>query len=128
MGQRHKAIAKIKLLRERLDIVATIIVALGTIGGAVLTAGNWIISEVSAQSNERIDRLQDEMQQHQNESSLAIMRLELMNLIQNDPDNEVEIEILGKKYFQSGGNSYMSGIYSKYAKEHGLDTSFIVNK
>ena len=60
---------------------------------------------------------------------LAIMRLELMNLIENNPDNTVEIEMLGKKYFNPpyNGDSYMSTIYSQWANARGLDTSFITH-
>lgn len=107
---------------------ATISAAL-VIGGAVFGAGAWINEQVTGAISAQINDFRQEVKASNDSQDLAIMRLELMNLIENNPDNTVEIEMLGKKYFNPpyNGDSYMSVIYSQWASERGLDTSFITN-
>ena len=62
------------------------------------------------------------------ENKLAIMRLELMNLIQNDPDNVIEIEKYAREYFGDGGNRYMTGMISNWCTEHNVDCGTIILK
>lgn len=126
MTKKEKMSTKFKHLSEHLETIAAVVVAIGTIGGALVAAGNWIISEVSAQSNQRIDRLQSELEKSNDEHNLAIMRLELMNLIQNDPNNVVEIEKVGRKYFSSGGDWYASGYFSRWCATHSCDASIVL--
>lgn len=103
-------------------LVSSALVIIGAITGAV----SWAQSQFTNAISSQIEDFRQEVKTSNESQDLAIMRLELMNLMQNDPNNIVEIEVLGKKYFQAGGNSYMSRLYSDYAKAHGLDTSFIV--
>ena len=111
-----------KRIRKWAGTVGAVLVLLGAVTGAV----SWVSSQFTNAVSAQIEELKAQIEQADEKQNLAIMRLELMNLIENDPDNTIEIEILGKKYFQAGGNSWMSGYYSRYAKAHGLDTSFIV--
>ena len=107
----------------------------GTIGAVVAIVGavsglfGWIQSQFTSAISDQINDFRQEMKASNDSQDLAIMRLELMNLIENNPDNTVEIERLGKKYFNPpyNGDSYMSVIYSEWAKERGLDTSFITH-
>ena len=127
MANKEKISVRLKHLSEHLNTIAAVAVAIGTIGGTLIAAGNWIISEVSAQSNQRIDQLQSEVNAHQREQQLSVTRMELMILLEHDPDNVVEIEMLAKKYFiDLQGDFYMTNIYSSWAKDHGGDTSFVV--
>lgn len=107
----------------------------GTIGAIVAIIGatsglfGWIQSQFTNAISAQINDFRQEVKASNDSQDLAIMRLELMNLIQNSPDNTVEIEMLGKKYFNPpyNGNSYMSVVYSEWAKARGLDTSFITH-
>lgn len=127
MAKKQKISTRFEHFRKHLDAIAAVAVAIGTIGGALVAAGNWIISEVSAQSNQRIDQLQSEVNDHQREQQLSTTRMELMMLLEHDPDNIVEIEMLAKKYFiDLQGDFYMTNLYSSWAKAHGGDTSFVV--
>lgn len=107
----------------------------GTIGaviaiiGALSGAFGWIQSQFTNAISSQINDFRQEVKTSNDSQDLAIMRLELMNLIQNNPDNIVEIEMVGKKYFNPpyNGDSYMSVIYSQWANERGLDTSFITH-
>lgn len=117
---------KFDKLNTKASKIAGFVSAILVIGGALVGAGNWMSGQITGAISAQIDDFRSEVKSSNDSQDLAIMRLELMNLMQNDPDNVVEIEMLGKKYFQNGGNSYMSRLYSDYAREHGLDTSFIV--
>lgn len=107
----------------------------GTIGAAIVIIGavsglfGWIQSQFTNAISTQINDFRQEVKASNDSQDLAIMRLELMNLIENSPDNTVEIEMLGKKYFNPpyNGDSYMSVIYSEWAKARGLDTSFITH-
>lgn len=126
-AQKRKLSAKLESFRKHLDTIVAILVALGTLGGTLAAAGSWIISEVSAQSNQRIDQLQNDMKAQQQKQEQATTRIELMQLMAHDPENVVEIELLARKYFiDLSGDTYMTGVYSSWSKQHGGDTSFVV--
>lgn len=114
-------------MSEKVDKTAGLISSVLVIIGVVTGAIGWVNAQLQDAIAAQVSDLKATVQANDDQQNLAIMRLELMSLIQNDPDNTVEIEMLGKKYFQQGGDSYMSSVYSKYAKEHDLDTSFIVH-
>ena len=107
----------------------------GTVGAIVAIIGatsglfGWIQSQFTNAISAQINEFREEVKASNGSQDLAIMRLELMNLIQNNPDNTVEIEMLGKKYFNPpyNGDSYMSVVYSQWANARGLDTSFITH-
>lgn len=107
----------------------------GTVGAAVVIMGamsgvfGWIQSQFTNAISTQINDFRQEVKASNDSQDLAIMRLELMNLIQNNPDNTVEIEMLGKKYFNPpyNGDTYMSVVYSQWANQRGLDTSFITH-
>ena len=124
-----KLAEKLKKLSDHLAIVVAIITSLTAIGGTGVAACHWVVDTVSAQSNQRIDQLQSDMKQHQRAQEQSITRLELMNLIQNDPHNKVEIERLARHYFLDlDGNSYMSSVYSRWCEQYGGDIGIAVKK
>lgn len=112
---------------KKLQRIASTIGAIIAIIGAISGVFGWIQSQFVNAISAQINDFRQEMKASNDSQDLAIMRLELMNLIQNNPNNTVEIEMLGKKYFNPpyNGDSYMSVIYSEWAKARGLDTSFI---
>ena len=114
-----------KKLQKLSGTIGAIIAILGAMSGVF----GWIQSQFTNAISNQINDFRQEMKASNDSQDLAIMRLELMNLIENNPDNTVEIERLGKKYFNPpyNGDSYMSVVYSEWAKERGLDTSFITN-
>lgn len=127
MVQKQKIAVRFERIRKHLDAIAAVVVAIGTLGGALVAAGNWIISEVSAQSNQRIDQLQQEVNTRQQQQQLSMTRVELMLLIKHDPTNKVEIEKLARHYFLDlNGNAYMSSLYSSWCAEYGGDISVVV--
>lgn len=112
---------------KRLKRISGTIGAIVAIVSAVTGLSAWVSNQFQAAVSAQIQDFREEVEESDKAQALAIMRLELMSLISHDPDNVVEIERLGKKYFQAGGDSWMSSIYSEYARGHNLDTSFIVH-
>lgn len=112
-----------KKLQRASGTIGAIIIIIGAISGVF----GWIQSQFTNAISTQINDFRQEVKTSNDSQDLAIMRLELMNLIQNSPGNTVEIEMLGKKYFNPpyNGDSYMSVVYSEWAKARGLDTSFI---
>lgn len=111
---------------QKVKDAAAFISAVIVIGGALIGAGRWIVKEVNASTNARVDSLEQKIDGNQKENKLSILRLELITLMESDPTNVVEIEKVAKAYFGSGGDWYMTSLYSRYAKEYGADTSFVV--
>lgn len=114
---------------KKLQRIAGTIGAIAMILGAITGVFSWVQAKFTNAISSQIDEFRQEVKEANDSQDLAIMRLELMNLIQNNPDNIVEIEMLGKKYFNPpyNGDSYMSMVYSRWAKARGLDTSFITH-
>lgn len=117
---------KINIPQKAKDIAA-FISAIIVIGGALIGAGQWIVHQINFSVNNRVDALEQKIDDNQKENKLAITRLELMSLIQNEPDNIVEIEKLGRYYFQElSGDRWMSNVYSDWCREHGGDPSIVI--
>ncbi len=119
----HRVVEKIKSL-------SALISALLVIGGFFIVAGQWIVKEVTATTNERIDALESKIDTNQDANELATTRLELMMLLDHDPDNVIEIEKLARKYFNPpmNGNSYMTSVVSTWCEQHGIDCGTIILK
>lgn len=113
-------------MSDRATKVAGLISAIVVIIGAITGVFGWVQSQFTSTISSQIDEFRREVKASNESQDLAIMRLELMQLMETDPDNIVEIEMLGKKYFNAGGNSYMSRLFSEWAKEHGGDPSIVI--
>lgn len=123
----HKEKFKLKNVPQKVKDIAAFISAVLVISTALIGAGHWIVKEVTASTNDRIDALEEKIENNDQESKQAITRLELMSLIQNDPTNVIEIEKLGRYYFTNlGGDRWMSSVYSNWCKEYGGDPSIVV--
>lgn len=107
--------------------IAGTISAILVIGGALFGVGNWINNQVTSAISSQIQDFRQEVKTSDNRQDQAITRLELMNLIQNDPTNVAGIEKLARYYFGDlQGNQYMTGMYSNWCREYGGDPSIAV--
>lgn len=107
--------------------IAGTISAILVIGGALFGVGNWINNQVTSAISNQIQDFRQEVKASDNRQDQAITRLELMNLIQNDPTNVAGIEKLARYYFGDlQGNQYMTGMYSNWCREYGGDPSIAV--
>lgn len=111
---------------ERTIKIASFISAILAIIGAITGAFSWVSGQFANAVSGQISEFREEVKESNDRQDLAIMRLELMNLIQSDPENVVEIERLAKKYFSAGGNSYISKYFSAWTKEYGGDASIVI--
>lgn len=126
MPKRSRTKKLMEKANDNIGKIAGIVSGLVVIIGALTGTIGWLNSQLKDAIATQINEFRQEAKASDDAQNLAIMRLELMNLIQNDPENVVEIEMLGKKYFQSGGNSYVSRYFSSWAKEYGGDASIVV--
>lgn len=106
---------------------AGIIGAVITILGAITATCSWVSNKFASAVSDQISDFRNEVKESNNKQDQQITRLELMNLIQNDPTNVVGIEKLARYYFQElNGNQYMTGVYSRWCQEYGGDPSVVV--
>lgn len=120
----------LKNVPQKVKDIAAFISAVLVIFTALVGAGHWIVKEVTASTNDRIDALEDKIDDNQETTELATTRLELMMLLDHDPDNVIEIEKLARKYFNPplNGNTYMTSVISEWCLEHNIDCGTIILK
>ena len=122
LSKYDKADGKIQRLSKTIGAIVVII-------SATTGACSWAVSQFQAAISTQISELRTEIQSNDKKVEQQITRLELANLIHNQPNNKAEIEKVAKYYFvKLGGDWYMTGLYSSWADEHGGDISFIVTK
>lgn len=101
---------------------------------AFLTACGVIIATVSAvvgqiQENATAS-LRSDIEQLSNDVAsikLDTTRMQLMTLINEDPDNVTDILKVAKYYFKDlHGDWYMSGMFADWAEKHNIDVSHLV--
>lgn len=86
--------------------------------------------EMLKEMDKKLDAMDARIEKGQKEDRQAITRIELITLINHDPDNVVEIEKLARYYFspEVNGNRYMSSVLSKWSKEHNVDFNSLLSK
>lgn len=112
---------------------ATRLGAIATIVGVLVAGGGWLIHQLDnavatrleSQTSEiqtQVKELADEQARTNKQTELQLTRLELLSLMESDPENVVEIEKVARHYFQTlKGNAYMSSMYTKYCKQYNAD-------
>ena len=120
----------LKNVSQKVKDIAAFVSAVLVISTALIGAGHWIVKEVTASTNDRIDDLEAKIDDNQESTELATTRLELMMLLDHDPNNVIEIEKLARKYFNPplNGNTYMTSVISEWCTEHGIDCGTIILK
>lgn len=124
---------KIEKVDENVQKWAKRLGAIATIIGVVTAAGAWLINQIDNSLAARIENQTNAMQQEvqslsdkidiqDKQTELQLTRLELMTLMDSDPENIVEIEKVAHHYFVDlQGNSFMTSLYNKYCKQYGAD-------
>lgn len=112
-----------KKLQKVASTVGSILVLFGALSGMY----SWISSQFTNAISNQIDEFRQEVKASDAAQNLAITRLELVNLIKDDPTNVVAIEKMGRYYFgELDGDQYMTAMFSKWAKQYGGDASIVV--
>lgn len=112
---------------KKLQRVSKTIGAIVALIAAATGICTWVSNQFQGAVSAQIDDLATEIRESDEDQTIALARLELLGLMEHDPDNTVAIEKLARHYFiDLSGNSWMSERYSKYAREHNLDASFVI--
>lgn len=93
------------------DIWVAIITAL--IAPVVLFVLQWV-----RDSRHGVKQDIKEIKQDVYEAKISSLRLELLNAIQHNPDDEITILALFDKYTRLGGNSYIRAYVQRWKQEH----------
>lgn len=89
----------------------------------------WVSNQFQNVVSTQIADLKHEVEANDLRTEQQITRLELANLIHNQPENKAEIEKVARHYFVAlDGDWYMTGLYSDWAQAHGGDISLIIEK
>lgn len=112
---------------KKLQRASKTIGAVIAIIGALSAAFSWIQVQFTNVISSQINEFRQEVKASDASQNQAITRLELTNLIKNDPTNVVAIEKMGRYYFgELDGDQYMTAMFSNWAKEYGGDPSIVV--
>lgn len=110
-------------LTKASSIISAVLVIISAIAGLFA----WINTQFQNVVTEQINVFQESIKNDLTENKQSSARIELMMLMEHDPDNVVAIEQTAKYYFRDlKGDRYMTGRYSTWAKEHGGDTSIVI--
>ena len=119
-----KKTAAKKTIRERLKDASDVIGAVTVIGTACVCVGTWSVTQINADTNEKLDSISDQV----TELKLDTTRNQLLTLMNNYPDNNDEIMKVAKYYFKDlGGDWYMTELFIEWGEENGVDVTSIVN-
>lgn len=119
----QKVIDRWDSLNSKTQRLVTTITSAGIIIGAFFGCSNYIVAQLDNHIQDQMSGVKADV----SEIKLSSTRNELLLMMQNNPENIVEIERLAKVYFvDMKGDFYMTGLYSKWAKQYGGDTSFVV--
>ena len=118
-------------LFERFDInirkIAGVVSALAVIIGGLAGISSWASQKFANSVSEQISDFREEVKRSDEEQNKSITRLELMNLIQNDPTNVAAIEKIARYYFHTlNGDWYATQKYSDWCNEYGGDPTIIL--
>ena len=106
---------------------AKTISAIAVIIGAIAGVCSWVSHQFAEAVSSQISEFQQETRESSAEMQQSITRVELLGLIEHDPENTVAIEKLARYYFTVlKGDKWMSERYSRYANKYNLDTSFVI--
>lgn len=114
-------------MSKRLQKVAATVSAITVLVGAASGMTSWVSQHFTDAVSEQISEFREEVKESNVKRDQAITRLELMNLMQNDPTNVAAIEKMARYYFHTlGGDLYATQKYSDWCKEYGGDPSIII--
>lgn len=112
-----------KRLQKLSKTIGAVVVILGAAAGVCSWVSNQFADAVSSQ----ISDFRQEMEQANKRHEQTITRVELIALLEHDPNNIAAIEKIAKYYFRElDGDSYMLQKYSDWARQYGGDISIII--
>lgn len=79
-----------------------------------------IVKRQVAMQKQATDKF-DQIDEQQKDIQMRLLRLEILNLLHNDPTNLDTILETFDEYKELGGNHYIDAIIAKWKKEQGID-------
>ena len=72
----------------------------------------FVLQTIRSHRDKRLERIEKKMDQ----TRMATIRLQILDLIHHDPKNKVAINQMMDEYTRNGGNSYVLDVYKKWQK------------
>ena len=114
---------------KKLQRIAGTIGAILVIVGAFTGLCSWINTQFTNAISSQISSFQDEVRENDKADKQATTRIELMVLMNHDPDNVVAIERMAKYYFRElDGDLYMTQQVSDWCNAHRRDCSSLIGE
>ena len=124
-----KRVGFLDRLDKRVHKIAGIISAILVILGSLTGVMTWVSNQFAEAVSHQIESFRVEVEKSDKSQNQAITRLELMNLIQNDPTNVAAIEKMARYYFRTlDGDLYMTSKYSEWARTYGGDVTIVIGE
>lgn len=109
--------------------IARTIGAVTVIATAMAGIFGWFSNQIQTFVSSQITELKEEMVQTNTEHERTMTRVELMLLMDEDPENTTAIEKIAAHYFQDlNGDLYMTKKYSEWASAHGGDMNIAIRR
>lgn len=104
-----------------------IVSAIAIIVGSLTALCSWVSNQFAIAVSEQISIFQEEMENATKRHEQSVTRVELLALMEHDPDNLAAIEKIARYYFKDlNGDLYMTQKYSDWASKHGGDITIVV--
>lgn len=105
---------------ERVKLIAGAITAIATIAGALGACYGFIKANLTDEVTTKLDAITSEVAEIRQDT----VRLQLLELINGDPDNVEGILTVARTYFDDlGGDWYMTAKFKAWAEPRGIDLS-----
>lgn len=112
---------------KKLQHISATIGAIIAVFGALTGALSWLQSQFANAVTAQISDFQQEVRDADTRHEQAVTRVELMMLMEHDPENVVAIEQMAKHYFDElKGDKYMTSKYSAWARQYGGDMTIVI--
>lgn len=112
---------------KKLQRVSKTIGAITVILVAAAGVCSWVSNQFATAVSDQISDFQQEVDAANKRHEQSITRVELIALIEHDPENIAAIEKIARYYFRElDGDSYMLQKYSSWAKQYGGDITIII--
>lgn len=108
---------------------AKIISAVTVMISALTAVCSWVSSQFATAVSEQISSFQMEMKSAIQRHEQSVTRIELLALIEHDPNNIAAIEKIARYYFiDLNGDLYMTQKYSDWAHTYGGDVTIVIGE
>lgn len=112
---------------NRIQKISKTISAIIIVIGAATGMCSWVSNQFAIAVSDQISSFRQEMEIANKKHEQTITRVELIALLEHDPNNIAAIEKTAKYYFRDlDSDSYMLQKYSDWAKQYNGDITIII--